>query len=148
MVGTRVGLVGCVKQKGTSCAPAKDLYTSALFRGRRRWVEQSCGRWFILSAKHGLVASDGLLDPYDESLTTASRSAKRAWTERVLRQLNAELGTLAAREFEIHAGADYRDWGLVDGLVAAGASVTIPAAGLRQGEQLALYARGPSSGHR
>jgi hypothetical protein len=53
------------------------------------------------------------------------------------------MGALSGFEFEIHAGAEYREWGLIDGLVAAGSSVSIPAAGLRQGEQLALYAAGP-----
>ena len=54
----RVGLVGCVKKKGSSPAPAGDLYISPLFIGRRRFVEASCDRWFILSALHGLLDPD------------------------------------------------------------------------------------------
>ena len=44
----RIGLVGCVKQKPRKPALAKDLYTSTLFEGRRRYVEQSCDDWWIL----------------------------------------------------------------------------------------------------
>jgi hypothetical protein len=49
----RIGLVGCVKGKRSRPAPARELYTSALFLGRRAFVEATCERWFILSAKHG-----------------------------------------------------------------------------------------------
>ncbi|HWO69164.1 MAG TPA: hypothetical protein VNP94_00195, partial [Actinomycetota bacterium] len=45
----RIGLVGCVKSKRARPAPARDLYTSPLFRGARRFVERSCDRWFVLS---------------------------------------------------------------------------------------------------
>jgi hypothetical protein len=64
----RVGLVGCVKSKQSQAAPARELYVSPLFRGRRAWVERTCDRWFILSAKHGLVEPDRVLAPYDEIL--------------------------------------------------------------------------------
>ena len=60
----RIGLVGCVKTKRTTGAPARDLYTSTLFAGRRRYVEQSSDRWFVLSALHGLVRDDEWLEPY------------------------------------------------------------------------------------
>lgn len=142
-----MGLVGCVKQKRPSPAPAVDLYTSALFRGRRRWVEQTCGRWFILSAKHGLVRPDALLAPYDETLTGAGVNACRRWSSQVLSQLRAELGDLTGIVFEIHAGAAYRGNGLVAGLTQAGARVEVPADGLSQGRQLAFYKAGPARPH-
>jgi hypothetical protein len=59
----RVGLVGCVKTKQPRVAPAQELYTSPLFRRRRAWVERTCDRWFILSAKHGLVEPGRVLAP-------------------------------------------------------------------------------------
>lgn len=75
-----VGLVGCVKSKLSRPAPAQELYTSALFEGRRRWVEQTCDRWFILSALHGLVHPDEVLEPYDQALSSASSRARLAWS--------------------------------------------------------------------
>ena len=136
----RVGLVGCVKQKAARALAAEDLYTSPLFRGRRAYVRTSCDRWLILSAKHGLVHPTEIIAPYDETLTTASTTARRAWSARVLAALAAELGDLEGVTFEIHAGAAYRDFGLVDGLRDARAQVEVPAAGLTQGQQLAFYA--------
>jgi len=135
----RVGLVGCVKSKRSGPTAAADLYTSTLFVGRRRWVEASCERWFILSAKHGLVPPDEVIEPYDEALTDKGRAERRAWAERVLAQLRERLGELGRYRFEIHAGMPYVDHGLRVGLVAAGAEVVIPTEGLRQGEQLAFY---------
>jgi hypothetical protein len=139
----RIGLVGCVKLKRDHAAPAADLYTSALFAGRRRWVAQTCDRWFILSAKHGLVTPEQVLEPYDQTLTAKSRSERRAWTQSVIADLDSQIADLSRHTFEIHAGAAYWDFGLRDDLVRAGARVEIPTEHLRQGEQLALYRDGP-----
>lgn len=137
----RIGLVGCVKAKRAVAAPAADLYVSPLFLGRRQFVEHTCDRWYVLSALHGLVHPQQVLQPYDVTLTTMPSSRRRAWTTTVLEQISAEVGDVAGLTFEVHAGAAYRDFGLVAGLQRAGAVVEVPAAGLRQGEQLAFYAR-------
>ncbi len=68
-----IGLVGCVKEKVRHPAPARDLYSSALFRSRR-FVEGRCDRWFILSTGHGLVDPLQVLDYYDETLANLPRS--------------------------------------------------------------------------
>jgi len=138
--GDRVGLVGCVKKKLDHSAPAADLYVSPLFRGRCAYVERTCERWFILSALHGLVRADASLEPYDVALSDASQTERRVWARKVLGQLDAELGSCAGLAFEIHAGANYADFGLVQGLKERGAAVERPVAGLRVGEQLAFYA--------
>lgn len=142
----RIGLVGCVKEKRAVAAEAQNLYISALFRGRRRYVESTCDSWFVLSALHGLVRPQTILDPYDVTLVGASRQRKREWAETVLGQIDHQLGSVFGAVIEVHAGADYRDWGLVDGLGARGAMVSVPAAGLTQGRQLAFYAHPPTNG--
>ena len=135
----RIGLVGCVKSKGTVSAPARDLYTSPLFQGRRRWVERTCDRWFVLSALHGLVEPHHELAPYDKTLKDASDSERRSWSERVLRSLRDTLGDCSGLEFEIHAGREYAEFGLEIGLLAAGATVVRPAKGLGLFEQISFY---------
>jgi hypothetical protein len=52
----KIGQVGYVKSKRGSLVLAAGLYTSAPFSGRRRWVEASCSRWCIPSARRGLIA--------------------------------------------------------------------------------------------
>lgn len=49
---------------------------SALFRGRRAYVERTCDRWFVLSAKYGLVESETVVAPYDQTLTKASEPCR------------------------------------------------------------------------
>jgi hypothetical protein len=136
----RIGLVSCVKSKLGHAAPDQDLYTSALFRGARRAVELNCDRWYILSALHGLVPPDRVLEPYDKTLSTASTKERRAWAGRVLEELSTVLGpAMRQTTFEIHAGAAYEGFGLSAGLRRSGSTVELPLAGLRQGERLRWY---------
>ncbi len=137
----RIGLVGCVKSKRVAATAAKDLYTSTLSRGRRRFVERTCARWFVLSAKHGLVEPDQVIEPYDVALRIASRDARRRWSADVLAALVMRLGSLVDHVFELHTDSAYRDFGLVAGLRALGATVETPGTGLTQGRLLAFYRR-------
>ncbi len=132
--------MGCVKSKRDRPSPAKDLYTSTLFVGRRRYVERNCDQWFVLSALHGLVDPDQVIEPYDVSLADADEAFRARWSTAVLTQLERQLGRLDGTTFEVHAGSPYRDHGLVSGLRAEGATVEEPAAGLNFGQQLAFYA--------
>ena len=132
------------QQRPARPLPAARLYTSALFLGRVRYVSKTCDQWFILSALHGVVEPDHVLQPYNVTLDDAPRKERREWSRRVLRQLRDRLGDLGQYEFELHAGASYRDFGLCEGLEAAGAAVTNPTAGLRIGHQLRFYAKGAS----
>lgn len=135
----RIGLVGCVKGKRSRPAPARELYMSALFLGRRAFVEATCERWFILSAKHGLVDPDDVLEPYDQTLKDASEAHRRQWSARVLNQLERSLPDLHGVIFEAHAGAAYLDHGLAAALEARGAVIERPTARLSFGRQLAFY---------
>ena len=135
----RIGLVGCVKSKLDRPTAARDLYTSPLFRGRRRHVEQTCERWFVLSAKHGSVDPDTVLEPYVETLKNAGRGERQRWSAAVLNALKVELGSLSSTVFEIHAGDDYRGFGLVDGIRDLGGQVIVPTDRLSLGQQLAFY---------
>ena len=144
MSSPRIGLVGCVKRKRSHAAPARDLYTSDLFLGRRAFVERSCDSWFILSALYGLVDPSRVLEPYDRTLKDSSASERRAWSVAVVEDLKRTIGSLAGVTFEIHAGAEYRDFGLRQLLEREGARVEVPAAGLRMGQQLSFYASQPA----
>ena len=68
MPSRHMGLVGCVKEKAGSPRPAKDLYVSTLFSGRRSFVERSCEQWWILFRR-----STGSCIPTASSLPTTSR---------------------------------------------------------------------------
>lgn len=131
-------LVGCVKTKLDVPAPARDLYTSNLFRKERAYAELSGARWFVLSAKHGLVDPEAILEPYDLRLSRTSRDYRRTWGARVIDQLREAVGPLDGQTIEIHAGSAYTD--AIRGLLSAqGATVIEPLAGLTMGARLAWY---------
>jgi hypothetical protein len=84
--------------------------------------------------------SGAVIEPYDRSLVDVGAGERQAWAKEVLRSIDDRLGNAVGMVFEIHAGAAYRDFGLVHGLHARGAEVVNPTAGLSQGQQLAFYA--------
>ena len=52
-----------------------------------------------------------------------------------------DLGTLQGHHFELHAGANYLEFGLMDSLIRHGATVSWPTRGLPMGKQLQFYQR-------
>ena len=129
-----VYLVSCVSKKRSSRAPAKDLYLSDWFIKARTYVEATGAPWFILSAEHGLVDPDDLLEPYEKTLNTMSVSDRRRWGERVISQMSEKMPK--AKSVFFLAGQRYREF-LEGHLRNQGVSVEVPMKGLRIGEQLA-----------
>ncbi len=129
-----VYLVACVGQKRPTPARARDLYQSDWFKKARAYVEAQGGRWFILSALHGLIPPGRVIDPYNVTLATMSAAERRAWGERVAAQLAGKIGPRT--RVVILAGRLYRDplasW--------TGNRATVPMEGLGIGEQKAWLA--------
>jgi hypothetical protein len=125
-------LVACVKEKAETPAPAAALYRSTWFRKARAYVEGVGAPWFILSALHGLVSPDQVIEPYERTLMNMPAVDRRAWGQHVVRQLD-ELGYPATARVVVLAGARYRE------PLAAwlGTRAVVPMAGLSIGRQLA-----------
>ena len=131
-------LVTCVKTKLDHPAPAKDLYISDGFRKQRAYAERLGVPWYILSAEHGLVASDEWLAPYDRYLPDTPRSYREAWGRWVVARLELLEGSLAGRTVEIHASSEYVARVRAH-LVERDAEVLEPLAGLTKGHRLRWY---------
>ena len=129
----KIALVACVSKKATMSRPARDLYTSTWFMKASAYAQQIADRWFILSAKYGLVPPDQVIAPYDETLNRMPAAQRRAWAKRVLQDLRHEVH--AGDDIVILAGQRYREH-LIDPLETMGCNVDIPMRGLRIGEQL------------
>lgn len=82
-----IALIACVKSKRSVASRAGDLYTSPLFRMSRGYVERHADRWFILSAKHGLLSPDVVIEPYEQTLVSARVTTRRQWAAMVAEQM-------------------------------------------------------------
>jgi hypothetical protein len=89
-------------------APARELYVPQLFRKASAYADATCDRWYILSAKHGLIHPDTVIDPCDTKLGTPSAPPLRQWAAGVRDQLAAELADLDDVTLIALAGAQYR----------------------------------------
>jgi hypothetical protein len=127
-VVTHVGLVACCSEKLDVRCHAEDLYISPWFRKARDYVKQRCGRWAILSAKHGLLLPQAPVAPYDATLKVMPRLERLRWERAVHGQLVRTFGEDA--HFIVVAGAAYAK-------ALRGLSHEIPFAGMGIGQQLA-----------
>lgn len=77
----RVGLIACAATKLDRPAPARELYRSQLFVAAMTWMtkEGRVDAWGILSARHGLVMPDDVLEPYDQSLADMTSAQRAIW---------------------------------------------------------------------
>ena len=140
-----VVLVGCVKTKRTTGAEARDLYVSALFDKRRRYAESTDKPWYILSALHGLIRPETLIEPYDVYLASQPSDYRRAWGEWVAVHLQRQEGELRGRAIEIHAGSAYVE-ACRGPLERRGATIRTPLSGLGMGQQLRGTSADPMTG--
>jgi len=98
-----VAIVGCSGPKLDVPGPARDLYTSPLFRAARAYAEALGGPWVIASALHGILMPWYVTEPYDETHSTM-----------LARALGDSTGETRAR---------YRAWWLADRAKAQQASL-------------------------
>lgn len=83
----RICLVACSAEKRSGPVQARELYTSLRFQKARLYAERSYDAWYILSAKHGLVAPDAVLEPYDLSLRSLDEAGCQKWAKDVVDRL-------------------------------------------------------------
>jgi len=129
----RIVLVSCVKTKLNHPAPAQELYTSALFRGMRRYAERVGDAWYVLSAQHGMLSPFETIAPYERTLKAMLKRDRVDWAERVQKKLLELLPPSA--DVIILAGEAYRE-SIVGFLEKHDFKVSVPMAGLKFGPQL------------
>jgi len=110
----RIALIGCSKKKqGKDCATA--LYKAAdIYLGNNYKIAKEQGikyfqceeKFYILSGKYGLLASDERISYYDTYLGKFPVKEKIKWAKMVLEQLKHNFD-LSSTEFVIFAGDSY-----------------------------------------
>jgi hypothetical protein len=121
----RIGLVACCGQKLKGSHRAADIYQSALFKKSRAWAEKNCDTWAILSAKHGVLWPDDVVENYDVTLNDMPADKREAWSKMVRDQL----ARFSEDRFAVLAGKRYCEW-------TEGFDVERPMAGMGIGQQL------------
>ncbi|OXU14042.1 DUF7663 domain-containing protein [Sedimentisphaera salicampi] len=127
----KVILISCSNQKLSHKAPAKELYTSPLFKKSFNYAESlKPDKIFILSAKYGLLSPEQEINPYDKTLNNMDASKRRKWAGKVVSQLIKETD-LQNDQFVLLCGNRYREY-----ITGSLANKEIPLEGMRIGEQL------------
>ncbi len=132
----KICLVACVSRKQSHTAPAEDLYVSPLFKGARVLAKTRFDRWYILSAKYGLLEPDREIQPYNQTLNKMPRKERLDWANLVLGQL-----INCTRQTDILAfiaGDRYRQF-LIPELLKNGYKIEVPLEGLSIGKQLSWF---------
>jgi hypothetical protein len=100
-------LVSCSGPKLSHAAPARDLYTSELFRKASAFGERYCNGWAVLSAKYGLVLPDEVIAPYDVQLGQLTADERAVWGRNVRLELLNRFGNTATYNYCVLAGERY-----------------------------------------
>jgi hypothetical protein len=105
----KIVLIACVGRKLQHQAPAKELYTSQLFKSSYRYAKTlQPDKIFILSAQHGLVHPDKIIAPYNKTLNTMPITLRKEWANQVKTDLMQQT-QLEQDRFIFLAGKKYRE---------------------------------------
>lgn len=103
----KIVLLSCVSKKLRSAAAAKDLYTSPLFKKSYSYaIRKDPDSIFILSAEHGLLHPDTIIDPYEKTLNRMPVAERKMWASKVIQDLSKQCD-LEKDLFLILAGRKY-----------------------------------------
>ena len=133
-----LSLVACTSRKGLYPAAAEFMYRSPLFSGARHYAECRTDRWFILSAKYGLLSPYDKIAPYNMALNAMSDAERLRWAQSV-RQRLWEIAPNTSRVIFL-AGAPYRRH-LERLLAESGIATAAPLSSLGIGRQVAWLQR-------
>jgi hypothetical protein len=118
--------------KAAAAAPARELYTSPLFRMSLALAVHTCDHVFVLSARHGLVELDRVLQPYNSTMRHHTARGRLDWGARVVAAIQSAI-PVGYLELVMYAGADYV---VPIANAALGLLVTEPMAGKQIGQRL------------
>ena len=87
----KIVILSCGKSKLNRACAARDLYIGDLFRKSLAYARSLCpDTIYILSAKHGLLELDDVVEPYEMTLNKMGKTDRKNWAERVLAQLREQ----------------------------------------------------------
>ena len=134
-----LGLISCTKKKQNYPCKASEMYSASdLFRKAYTYCTKKYDNVAILSAKYGLLLPHDEIAPYDLTLKYMSSEERKAWAERVLKQMKSRLNLKDIDKVYFHAGENYREH-LIPKLEEICISCEAPLKNLTFGQQKAWY---------
>jgi hypothetical protein len=134
----RIALIACTKSKTAQAAPAALLYQSPLFRKSLLYALGTADRIYILSAKHGVLPIDEVVEPYDLSIKDLAPPQKLAWTATVGEKLMKVL--VPSDKVQLLAGLEYTR-PLLPVFHRIGCQISFPLAGKSLGHRISWLGR-------
>ncbi len=105
-----IALIACCASKNKYACKAKDMYISPLFNGSYAYAKKlGAEKVYILSAKHGLLDENKIIEPYNETLLKKSKQELISWANNVCSELNI-VADPQTDKYIILAGAVYRKY--------------------------------------
>ena len=106
----KIALISCTSRKMDSSCRASDMYLpSPRFKLAYDYAKKNADLVYILSAKHGLLHENEIIEPYNETLNGKSVNERKAWSLKVLFKLS-EIHDLKQDAFLILAGRIYNEF--------------------------------------
>jgi hypothetical protein len=132
----RIALISCTKLKQNYPCQAQEMYLqSTLFKKASNYIKQQhYDKWFILSAKYGLLEPNTIIEPYNTTLNNMNALDIKTWSQNVYKKLIQ----YNPNEIDFYTGEKYRKY-LIPLLKENNIIVNIPLMGHGIGEQLHFY---------
>jgi hypothetical protein len=109
MSRSAIVLLSCVKTKRDHPCKAGEMYTSSLFQKMMAYARSLDPKSvFILSAKYGLLDTETVIDPYEQTLKKMKSVERQRWAQDVIAELRKHCD-LDADNFVLLAGMPYRE---------------------------------------
>jgi hypothetical protein len=105
-ISLSIALVGCSGPKLEQAAPARQLYTSQLFRSTLALAERRHDAVYVVSAKHEFLALDQVIAPYDLTMADVAKEWRVVWGTRVWGSIQSRHQNVDLQVY-IYAGRDY-----------------------------------------
>lgn len=132
-------LIACAAKKLNRPAPARDLYTSPLFRLHYAYAQRKLKVVpYILSAKHGVVAASDIIEPYDQTLNDMATAEVFYWAKEVAIDVARLHREHPFERLVILAGKRYYELllGELEDLLPSSIRIETPFSGLTIGKRL------------
>lgn len=137
----KIALISCTKLKQDYECPAREMYMpSKLFSKARKHVEsKDYDKWFILSAKYGLLDPIDIIEPYNLTLNNMKANDIKDWSISTFNKII----NYSPIQIDFYAGEKYRKY-LIPLLEQENIICNVPLRGLGIGKQLQFYTKGGS----